>query len=102
MIIDTNKYIYETSPFIKIFGDKVTVNIYYSMHCVMVIRTAHHCVMGHEIAWMWQSAGHRPTEKLDKKCLFHEKKLVDRMTFAVRTTSRLYVTSTHILLENNF
>ena len=39
-------------PYIKIFCDKVTVNIYYSMHCVMVIRTAHRCVMGCEIAWM--------------------------------------------------
>ena len=67
MIIDTNKYIYETSPLYKNFCDKVTVNICYSMHCVMVIRTAHRCVMGHEIAWMWQLAGHRPTEKSDKK-----------------------------------
>ena len=54
-------------PFIKIFFDKVTVNIYYSLHCVMVIRTAHRCVMGCEIAWMWQSARHRPTKKSDKK-----------------------------------
>ena len=31
MIIDTNKYIYETSPFYKIFYYKVTVNIYYAL-----------------------------------------------------------------------
>ena len=50
-------------PYIKtFFCDKVTVNIYYSMDCVMVIRTAHHCVMECMIAWMWQLAGHRPTE----------------------------------------
>ena len=37
-------------PFIKNFMTKL-LSIYI-MHCVMVIRTAHHCVMGHEIAQM--------------------------------------------------
>ena len=37
------------------------------MHFVMVIRTAHHIVMGCEIAQMWKSAEHRPTEKSYKK-----------------------------------
>ena len=89
-------------PFIKIFCDKVTVNIYYSMHCVMVIRTAHRCVMGHEIARMWQSAGTGQPKSRTKKCLFRKKKCVDHMTFAVHMTGQLYVTSAHILLENNF
>ena len=68
-------------PFIKIFCDKVTVNIYYSMHCVMVIRTAHHCVMGREIARMWQSAGHRPTEKSDKKVFILQKEVCQPYDF---------------------
>ena len=37
-----------------------------------------------------------------EKCLFCEKKCVDRTTLAVHTTGRPYRTSTHILLENNF
>ena len=45
------------------------------MHCVMVIRTTHHCVMGHEIAQMWQSAEHRPTEKLYKKAFISQKEV---------------------------
>ena len=63
-------------PFIKIFCDKVTVNIYYSMHCVMVIRTTHHCVMGCEIVQMWQLAGHRLTKKSDKKVFYFAKRSV--------------------------
>ena len=65
-------------PFIKNFYDKVTVNIYYSMHCaqcVMVAKTALHCVMGREIAWMWQLAGHRPTEKSDRKVFILQKEV---------------------------
>ena len=90
-------------PFIKIFCDKVTVNIYYSMHCVMVIRTAHHCVMGRarlHRCGSWPGTG-QPKSRT-KKCLFHEKKCVDHTNFAVRMTGQLYVTSVHILLENNF
>ena len=37
-----------------------------------------------------------------EKCLFREKKCIDRTTLAVRTTGRPYRTSAHILLENNF
>ena len=37
-----------------------------------------------------------------EKCLFHEKKCINRMTLAVRTTGRPYRTSTRILLENTF
>ena len=47
----TYKYGYENMD-IKKFCDRVTVNLlyticyHYSMHCVMVARTANHCVMG--------------------------------------------------------
>ena len=54
----------------------------YIMHCVMVIRTAHCCVMGREIACRcesWPSTG-QPKSRT-KKHLFCEKKCVDRMTF---------------------
>ena len=57
------------------------------MHCVMVIRTAHCCVMGCEIACRcesWPSIGRLKSHT--KKCFFHEKKCVDRMTFAMCTT----------------
>ena len=37
-----------------------------------------------------------------EKCLFHEKKCVNRMTFAVRTTGRPYGTSARVSPENNF
>ena len=37
-----------------------------------------------------------------KKCLFREKKAVDRTTLAIRTTGRPYRTSARILPENNF
>ena len=90
-------------PYIKKnFCDKVTVNIYYSMHCVMVIRTTHHCVMGCEIARMWQSAKYRLTKKSYKKHLFCKKKCVNRTTFTVCTTSQPYQTFAFILLKNNF
>ena len=68
-------------PFTNIFCDKVTVNIYYSMHCVMLIRTAHRCVMGREIVQMWQLAGHRPTEKLDKKVFILQKEVCQPYDF---------------------
>ena len=79
-------------PFIKIFYDKVTV-IIYIMHCVMVIRTAHHCVMGHvrlQGCESWPSTG-RPKSRT-KKHFFCKKKCVDRMTFAMCTTGRPYQT----------
>ena len=44
-------------------------------HCVMVIRTAHHCVMGCKIVQMWQSAGHRPTEKSYTKVFISRKEV---------------------------
>ena len=62
-------------PYIKIFCDKNTVNIYYSMHCVMVIRTTYRCVMGCKIVQMWQLARHRPTEKSDKKVFISQKEV---------------------------
>ena len=70
-------------PYIKkifffFFCDKVTVNIYYSMQCaqcVMVAKTALHCVMGCKIAQMWQLAGHRPTEKSDRKVFILQKEV---------------------------
>ena len=51
------------------------------MHCVMVIRTTHHCVMGHEIARMWQSAEHRPTEKSYKKAFILQKEVCQPYDF---------------------
>ena len=68
-------------PYIKNFCDKVTVNIYYSMHCVMVIRTTHHCVMGCKIARMWQSARHRLTKKLYKKVFILQKEVCQPYDF---------------------
>ena len=47
----------------------------YIMHCVMVIRTTHCCVMGCEIVQMWQSAGHRLTKKSDKKVFILQKEV---------------------------
>ena len=41
----------------------------------MVIRTALHCVMGCKIAWMWQSAEHRLTEKSYKKAFISRKEV---------------------------
>ena len=93
-------------PFIKNFYDKITVNIYYNRHCtqcVMVAKTTLYCVMGCEIAQMWQcrpSTG-RPKSRT-KKCLFREKKCVNHTTFAVLTTGQLHETSTCIYLKNNF
>ena len=55
-------------PYIKIFCDRGTgILLYYhhSAQCVMVVKTALHCVMGRKIAWMWQLAGHRLTKKSD-------------------------------------
>ena len=45
------------------------------MHCVMVIRTTHHCVMGREIAWMWKLAEHRLTKKSYKKAFILQKEV---------------------------
>ena len=63
-------------PFIKIFCDKVTVNIYYSMHCVMVIRTAHHCVMGHEIVQDVAVGRAQADRKVGQKSLYFAKRSV--------------------------
>ena len=68
------KYGCEHPPFIKKkFVIELLVTYYiqeyyhYNVHCVMVAKTAIHCVMGRYIAWMWQLARHRPTEKSDEK-----------------------------------
>ena len=45
----------------------IQVYYHYSAHCVMVAKTAIHCVMGREIVQMWQLARHRLTEKSDEK-----------------------------------
>ena len=56
-----------------------------------------HFVMVSKIARMWQ--GRPSTGRLQrhtKKCLSREKNSIDRTTFAVRTTGRLYETIGHI------
>ena len=71
-------------PYIKNFYDKVTVNMYYSMHCVqcvMVAKTTLHCVMGREITWMWQSAEHRLTRKVIQKSVYFVKRSVSTVQF---------------------
>ena len=78
-------------PYIKIFCDKVTVNIYYSMHCVMVIRTTQSLCDGTQdctdVAVGWAQAN----RKVGQKSVYFAKRSVStvRLLQSVRPANSM-------------